>query len=249
MPSRRAWLENCVSACSTGREMFSGTRLDQEPLQRRVHLLEHREGAEHRQADGRERHQRDQRREGQAARGQPEPVLAEALVQRLQRREPRPALQRLQRARQLARRRRRMGTLIAGIIASDEPPLASVAVLPSAVLRTRAAAVGNLLALIVLGPAWELWLAPTGSGWLALKALPLLLPPPGLWRMRLYTYRWTSLFVWLYFVEGAVRAASDRGLGATLGLVEALLCVTLFTACTLHACARGFGRTTSRGPT
>ena len=129
------------------------------------------------------------------------------------------------------------------------PALASVAVLPSAVLRTRAAAVGSLLALIVLGLAWELWLAPTGSGWLALKVLPLLLPLPGLWRMRLYTYRWTSLFVWLYFVEGAVRAASDRGLGATLGLVEALLCVTLFTACTLHVRARLRGARTAGGPT
>ena len=103
VPSRRAWLENCVSACSTGREMFSGHEArDQEPLQCGVHLLEHRKGAEHRQTDGRERHQRDQRREGQAAGGQPEPVLAEALVQRLQRREPGPALQRVQRARQLA---------------------------------------------------------------------------------------------------------------------------------------------------
>ena len=34
----------------------------------------------------------------------------------------------------------------------------------------------SLLALIVLGLAWELWLAPTGRGTLALKVLPLLLP-------------------------------------------------------------------------
>ena len=128
------------------------------------------------------------------------------------------------------------------------PALASAAVVPSAVLRTRATAVGSLLALIVLGLAWELWLAPTGSGWLALKVLPLLLPLPGLWRMRLYTYRWTSLFVWLYFIEGAVRAASDRGLGAALGLVEALLCVTLFTACTLHVRARLRGARVAAGP-
>jgi uncharacterized membrane protein len=31
-----------------------------------------------------------------------------------------------------------------------------------------------------------------------------------------------------------VRAGSDRGLGATLGLVEVLLCVLLFAACGLH---------------
>ncbi len=115
---------------------------------------------------------------------------------------------------------------------------ATGAALPPAVARTRAVAVGCLLALIVLGLAWELWLAPTGSGWLALKVLPLALPLPGLLRNRLYTYRWVSLFVWLYFIEGAVRAASDRGIGAVLGFVEALLCLLLFAACLVHVRAR-----------
>ena len=118
------------------------------------------------------------------------------------------------------------------------PALVPGAVLQTVVSRTQAVAVGSLLALIALGLAWELWLAPTGSGWLALKVLPLLLPLPGLLRNRLYTYRWVSLFVWLYFVEGAVRAASDRGLGAALGLIEALLCLALFAACLLHVRAR-----------
>jgi uncharacterized membrane protein len=94
--------------------------------------------------------------------------------------------------------------------------------------------VGSLLGLIALGLAWELWLAPTGSGWLALKVLPLLLPLAGLLRNRMYTYRWVSLFVWLYFIEGVVRAASDRGIGALLGGVEVALCLTLFGACALH---------------
>ena len=85
---------------------------------------------------------------------------------------------------------------------------------PLAVLRaTRALAVAATLALIALGLAWELWLAPTGSGTLAIKVLPLLLPLPGLMRMRLYTYRWTSLLVWLYVAEGAVRATSERAAG------------------------------------
>ena len=109
---------------------------------------------------------------------------------------------------------------------------------PAFAIQMRALALGSLLALIALGLAWELWLAPTGSGWLALKVLPLLLPLPGLWRNRLYTYRWVTLFVWLYFIEGAVRAASDKGLGAVLGLIEATLCLLLFLACTLHVRAR-----------
>ena len=42
---------------------------------------------------------------------------------------------------------------------------------PTAVVRrTRALAVASTLALIVLGLAWELWLAPTGRGTLAIKS-------------------------------------------------------------------------------
>lgn len=115
---------------------------------------------------------------------------------------------------------------------------ALVAPAPALLAWTRWLAVGCLVALIALGLAWELWLAPTGSGWLALKVLPLLLPLPGLVRNRLYTYRWLSLFVWLYFIEGAVRAASDRGSGAALGFVEAALCMVLFVACVLHVRTR-----------
>ena len=106
--------------------------------------------------------------------------------------------------------------------------------LPAPIAWTRAAAIGSVLALIVLGLAWELWLAPTGSRTLALKVLPLLLPLVGLWRNRMYTYRWVSLMVWLYFTEGIVRATSDRGAGAPLAIIEVLLCVLLFAACAAH---------------
>jgi uncharacterized membrane protein len=104
-----------------------------------------------------------------------------------------------------------------------------------AVVRwSRALAVGSLLGLIALGLAWELWLAPTGSGTLAIKVLPLLIPLPGLWRARMYTYRWVSLLVWLYFGEGVVRAYSDKGLSAGLAAVQVGLCLVLFVACALH---------------
>jgi uncharacterized membrane protein len=106
--------------------------------------------------------------------------------------------------------------------------------LPAPIAWTRGVAIGSVLALIALGLAWELWLAPTGRGTLALKVLPLLLPLPGLWRNRMYTYRWLSLMVWLYFTEGVVRATSDRGIGAVLGLMELLLCLLLFAACAAH---------------
>jgi len=110
----------------------------------------------------------------------------------------------------------------------------STAALPSVVARTRALAVGSLLGLIVLGLAWELWLAPTGHRALALKVLPLAIPLAGLLKNRMYTYRWVSLLVWVYAAEGAVRATSDHGTSQWLAVVELLLCLLLFTACAMH---------------
>ena len=112
---------------------------------------------------------------------------------------------------------------------NDSPALPS-----SPVAWTRAVAVASLLALIALGLAWELWLAPTGRGTLALKVLPLAIPLAGLLKNRMYTYRWVSLLVWVYFTEGVVRAAGDGGLSARLALLEVALCLVLFAACALH---------------
>lgn len=95
-------------------------------------------------------------------------------------------------------------------------------------------ALTGLLGLIVLGLAWELWLAPTGRGTLAIKVLPLAFAVVGLLRHRMYTYRWLSLLVWLYFGEGVLRATSDRGLSQALAVVEIALSLVLFTACTLY---------------
>jgi uncharacterized membrane protein len=101
---------------------------------------------------------------------------------------------------------------------------------------TRFLAVASLLGLIVLGVAWELWLAPVrpGGTLLALKVLPLCFPLTGLLKNRMYTYRWLSLLIWLYFTEGVVRAWSDSAPSNYLAFVEVLLCVVLFTACALH---------------
>lgn len=101
---------------------------------------------------------------------------------------------------------------------------------------TRWLAVGSLLGLIVLGIAWELFLAPLrpGGSWLVLKVLPLCLPVVGLLKQRMYTYRWLSLLLWLYFAEGVVRATTERGASAWLAGLQVLLCLALFTACALH---------------
>ncbi len=105
------------------------------------------------------------------------------------------------------------------------------------VALTRRLAVACLVGLIVLGLAWELWLAPLreGGSWWALKVLPLTLPLAGLLKNRMYTYRWLSLLVWLYFTEGVVRATSgESAMSTTLAAVQTLLCVLLFVACALH---------------
>ena len=103
---------------------------------------------------------------------------------------------------------------------------------PSAKVRwTRTVALSAVVALICLGFAWELWLAPTGRGTLAIKVIPLFFPLVGLWRYRLYTYRWLSLLVWVYCGEGLVRATSETGLSQILAMIEVALCVVLFAAC------------------
>jgi uncharacterized membrane protein len=99
---------------------------------------------------------------------------------------------------------------------------------PSAVEATRWIAVACVLGLIVLSLAWELWLPARPSLWV-LKALPLCVPVAGLLKRRMYTYRWVSLLVWPYFMEGVVRA--DEGWPAAL---EIALTLILFVACALH---------------
>ena len=120
----------------------------------------------------------------------------------------------------------------------ETPPSSTpvVSAISTDVAATRWLAVGSLLGLILLCLAWELWLAPLrpGGTWLALKALPLALPLAGLLKRRMYTYRWVSLLVWLYFTEGVVRAWSDPAPGNWLAGAEILLCLLLFTACALH---------------
>ncbi len=101
---------------------------------------------------------------------------------------------------------------------------------------TRRIAVTSLMGLILLGLAWELFLAPIrpGGSWLALKVLPLTIPLAGVLKNRMYTYRWLSLVVWLYFTEGVVRAWSDPRPSAWYALAEVFLCLALFTACAMH---------------
>lgn len=116
-------------------------------------------------------------------------------------------------------------------VAPHSEPSAAPTAAPPATRAGRAAAVVLLLALIALGLAWELWLAPTGSGTLAVKVLPLVLVLPGLLRHRMYTYRWLSLLLWLYVTEGLVRVYAADPMTTWLAATQVLLSVALFAVC------------------
>jgi uncharacterized membrane protein len=94
----------------------------------------------------------------------------------------------------------------------------------------RLGAAASLAALIALCLAWELWLAPLrpGGSLIALKALPLALPLPGIVAGRRYTYQWSSLLILAYFAEGVTRAWADAGLSRQLALAEVALSVAFF---------------------
>ena len=94
------------------------------------------------------------------------------------------------------------------------------------------AACATLIALIFLLVAWELFLAPLkpGGSWLVLKALPLLAAVFGVLRERRYTFQWSTLLIWLYVAEGAMRAYTDAGWSARLAFLEAVLGTGYFAA-------------------
>jgi uncharacterized membrane protein len=123
---------------------------------------------------------------------------------------------------------------------SPDTPLEASPELPTGVRFSRTLATACLLGLIALGLAWELWLAPLrpGGSWWALKVLPLALGLPGVLKLRMYTYRWLSLAVWLYFTEACVRGWSDRWPSNALAIAQGLLCLALFVACGLHVRSR-----------
>ncbi len=98
--------------------------------------------------------------------------------------------------------------------------------------RLRALNVALVVGLIALGVLWELWLAPLpgGRGTLAIKVLPLAFAVTGMLKHRLYTYRWMSLLVWLYFTEGVVRVTGDVGVSQWLAGIEVALSMAQFVA-------------------
>jgi uncharacterized membrane protein len=114
--------------------------------------------------------------------------------------------------------------------------MSSPSTIPSRIRHTRLLGLMLLAGLVLLGLAWELWLAPLrpGGSWWALKVLPLCTAWIGLTKYRMYTYRWLSMLIWLYVAEGLVRAPTETGWSQYLALLQVILSVLLFTVCALH---------------
>ena len=108
---------------------------------------------------------------------------------------------------------------------------------PDTAATSRATALAGLVALVALGLAWELWLAPLrpGGSLVALKALPLALPLPGILSGRRYTYQWASLLILAYFAEGVTRTVAEAGASQACAAAELFLSVVFFAAVVAYA--------------
>ena len=96
-------------------------------------------------------------------------------------------------------------------------------------------ALASLVVLIAWLLAWELLVAPLhpGGSWLALKALPLLIPLGGVIKRDIYTLQWSSMVILLYFTEGVVRAWSDKLAASQLMAWGEIALVCIYFACAL----------------
>jgi len=97
-------------------------------------------------------------------------------------------------------------------------------------------AIVSLVAATALCVLWELWLAPLrpGGSWMVLKALPLLAPLFGILHGRVYTYRWASMLLVIYFIEGCIRAYADTGTSARLASAEIVLSLAFIAAAVVY---------------
>lgn len=96
-------------------------------------------------------------------------------------------------------------------------------------------AIGSLALLIAWLVAWETVVAPLhpGGSWLALKAVPLLIPLGGVIKRDIYTLQWSSMVILLYFTEGVVRAWSDKAPVSQLMAWGEIVLVVVYFICAL----------------
>ena len=99
----------------------------------------------------------------------------------------------------------------------------------------RRLALASWIALIVLGIAWEMWLAPLrpGGSWLVLKVVPLVVMLPALRRGRVDAMQVALFVVMLCLFEGSARLL-ERMPGALLAAVETALALLFLGAAIVY---------------
>ena len=64
---------------------------------------------------------------------------------------------------------------------------------------------------------------------MVLKIVPLLIPLRGILKKDNYTMQWSSMLIWLYFIEGIVRATSDKlPISSLMAWIETGLSISYF---------------------
>ena len=103
---------------------------------------------------------------------------------------------------------------------------------PPGVANAARVTIAGLVALALLELLWELLLAPlpTGSRWLAFKALPLVCLIPAVASGHRKARQWLLLLTPLYFAEAFVRAASEGGRHSLVAGTAALIAAITFCA-------------------
>jgi uncharacterized membrane protein len=117
---------------------------------------------------------------------------------------------------------------------------AATAAAREAVARWRLATLVLTGALIVLGVAWETFLAPLrpGGSLLVFKVLPLLFALLSFRKDRVRHYQLWSMLILAYLCEGVVRGMSDGGRSSVLGWIETLLATAIFFSITRYIQSR-----------
>ena len=97
------------------------------------------------------------------------------------------------------------------------------------------AAKRNPTEFILLCIAWEWFISPLrpGGSWLILKALPLIILLPGLWRAKVYTMQWGTMLILVYTTEALVRL-SESGWNFWMALLELVFSVIVFVCLLLY---------------
>lgn len=93
----------------------------------------------------------------------------------------------------------------------------------------------GIVDLIILCVAWEWLISPLrpGGSWLILKALPLVIMLPGVWRANVYTMQWSSMVILIYTTEALTRI-TESGWNMWMAILELILSVTIFIALLMY---------------